>query len=50
MKININSGIIKIIISTILFIIALFIQCVITAPTTYKICGETYDNYKTYRP
>lgn len=32
------------------FIIALFIQCVITAPTTYKICGETYDNYKTYRP
>lgn len=32
------------------FIIALLIQCVITAPTTYKICGETYDNYKTYQP
>ena len=32
------------------FILALLIQCVITAPTTYKICGETYDNYKNYRP
>lgn len=32
------------------FILALLIQCVITAPTTYKLCGETYDNYKSYRP
>ena len=32
------------------FILALLIQCVITAPTTYKLCGETHDNYKSYRP
>ena len=32
------------------FILALLIQCVLTAPTTYKICGESYDNYKSYQP
>ena len=32
------------------FILALLLQCVITAPTTYKVCGETYDNYKSYQP
>ena len=31
------------------FVLALIIQCVIIAPTTYKICGETYDNYKSYQ-
>lgn len=32
------------------FILALLIQCVFTSPTMYKICGETYDNYKSYQP
>ena len=32
------------------FILSLLIQCVLTSPTTYKICGETYDNYKSYQP
>ena len=32
------------------FILSLLIQCVFTAPTTYKICGEPYDNYKSYQP
>ena len=32
------------------FILTLLIQCVLTSPTTYKICGETYDNYKSYQP
>ena len=31
------------------FILSLLIQCVFTAPTTYKICGEPYDNYKSYQ-
>lgn len=30
-------------------ILSVLIQCVITAPLTYKICGETYDNYKSYQ-
>lgn len=32
------------------FILALLIQCVFTSPTMYKICGEPYDNYKSYQP
>lgn len=32
------------------FILSLLIQCVFTAPTMYKLCGEPYDNYKSYRP
>lgn len=32
------------------FILSLLIQCVFTAPMTYKIFGEPYDNYKSYRP
>lgn len=32
------------------FILALLIQCVFTSPTMYKICGESYDNYKSYQP
>ncbi len=32
------------------FILALLIQCAITAPTTYKIFKEPYDNYKSYQP
>ena len=31
------------------FILALLIQCVFTSPTMYKICGEPYDNYKSYQ-
>lgn len=31
------------------FILSLIIQCVFTSKTTYKICGETYDNYKNYQ-
>ena len=32
------------------FILSLLIQCVFTSPTMYKICGEPYDNYKSYQP
>lgn len=32
------------------FIIAIIIQCIITAKTTYKIFGLPYDNYKNYQP
>lgn len=32
------------------FILSLLIQSVFTSPTMYKICGETYDNYKSYQP
>lgn len=32
------------------FILSLLIQCVFTSPTIYKICGEPYDNYKSYQP
>lgn len=32
------------------FILALLMQCVFTSPTMYKICGESYDNYKSYQP
>ena len=31
-------------------ILSLLIQCVFTSPTMYKICGEPYDNYKSYQP
>lgn len=31
------------------FILSLIIQCVFTSKTMYKICGETYDNYKNYQ-
>lgn len=31
-------------------IFSLLIQCVFTSPTMYKICGEPYDNYKSYQP
>lgn len=31
------------------FILSLLIQCVFTSPTMYKICGEPYDNYKSYQ-
>ena len=30
------------------FILTLLLQCIMTMPTTYKIFGQTYDNYKTY--
>lgn len=30
-------------------ILSLLIQCVFTSPTMYKICGESYDNYKRYQ-
>lgn len=32
------------------FMFSLLIQCIFTSPTTYKIFGEPYDNYKSYRP
>lgn len=32
------------------FILSLLIQCVFISPTMYKICGEPYDNYKSYQP
>ena len=30
------------------FILGLLLQCFMTAPTTYKLFGQPYDNYKTY--
>lgn len=32
------------------FILSLMLQNIMVAPTTYKIFGETYDNYKSYQP
>ena len=32
------------------FILSLLLQNIMIAPTTYKIFGETYDNYKSYQP
>ena len=32
------------------FILSLLLQDVMISPTTYKIFGETYDNYKSYQP
>ena len=32
------------------FILSLLLQNIMIAPTTYKICGETYDNYRNYQP
>ena len=31
-------------------IIALLIQCVMISPTSYKLTGQKYDNYKYYQP
>lgn len=31
------------------FVLSLLIQCVFTSPTMYKLCGETFDNYKYYQ-
>lgn len=32
------------------FILSLILQNIMVAPTTYKIFGEPYDNYKSYQP
>lgn len=32
------------------FILSLLLQNIMIAPTTYKIFGETYDNYRNYQP
>ena len=32
------------------FILSLMLQNIMVAPTTYKIFGATYDNYKSYQP
>lgn len=32
------------------FILSLLLQNIMIAPTTYKMFGETYDNYKSYQP
>lgn len=32
------------------FILSLLLQNIMIAPITYKIFGETYDNYKSYQP
>ena len=32
------------------FILSLILQNIMISPTTYKIFGETYDNYKSYQP
>ncbi len=32
------------------FILSILIQCIMISPVTYKLAGESYDNYKSYQP